>query len=168
MQIKIFDDFIWIWNPEGLPAGISIGDLKKEMHPSKLRNPKIAQVFYYVGLIERWDTGTFKIVRLYRENGLPEPEFREEAGGFLVVLGKNIYTGGYLRKLGLNERQIKAVLCVKEKGKIGNREYQELFNVSRQTATGGLSDLVRLGIFKRVEKGKYKLKTHRESNMSQS
>jgi len=86
----------------------------------------------------------------------------------LVVLRKNIYTGGYLRKLGLNERQIKAVLCVKEKGKIGNREYQELFNVSRQTATGGLSDLVRLGIFKRVEKGKYKLKTHRESNMSQS
>ncbi|WP_240913588.1 DeoR family transcriptional regulator [Thermococcus sp. JdF3] len=81
---------------------------------------------------------------------------------------KDIYTRDYLRKLGLNERQIKAVLYVKENGKIGNKEYQELFNVSRQTATRDLSDLVRLGIFKRVEKGKYKLKTHRESNMSQS
>lgn len=54
VQIKIFDDFIWIWNPGKLPEGISLEDLKKEMHPSKLRNPKIAQVFYYAGLVERW------------------------------------------------------------------------------------------------------------------
>ncbi|NJE26442.1 DeoR family transcriptional regulator [Thermococcus sp. MV5] len=168
VQIKIFDDFIWMWNPGELPEGISLEDLKKETHPSKLRNPKIAQVFYYAGLIERWGTGTFKMVRLCLESGLPEPEFREVAGGFLVVLRKDIYTEDYLRKLGLNERQIKAVLYVKEKGRIGNKEYQELFNVSRQTATRDLSDLVRLGILERVEKGKYKLKTHRESNMSQS
>ncbi|GAB6101007.1 hypothetical protein JCM16138_02300 [Thermococcus atlanticus] len=65
-----------------LPEGISLEDLKKEMHPSKLRNPKIAQVFYYAGLVERWGPGTFKMVRLCLENGLPEPEFKEEAGGF--------------------------------------------------------------------------------------
>ena len=69
----------------------------------------------------------------------------------------------------MNERQIKAVLYVKEKGSITNKEkeYQNLFSVSRQTATRDLSDLVKLGIFKRVEKGRYKLKTHHESNMSQ-
>ncbi|USS41049.1 helix-turn-helix domain-containing protein [Thermococcus aggregans] len=167
VQIKIFDDFIWIWNPGKLPEGISLEDLKKEMHPSKLRNPKIAQVFYYAGLIERWGTGTFKIVRLCLESGLPEPEFREEAGGFVVLLRKDIYTEEHLRKLGLSERQIKAVLYVKEKGSITNKEYQELFKVSRQTATRDLSELVKLGIFERVEKGRYKLKTHHESNMSQ-
>ncbi|WP_456450834.1 ATP-binding protein [Palaeococcus sp. (in: euryarchaeotes)] len=150
VQIKIFDDFIWIWNPGKLPEGISLEDLKKEMHPSKLRNLKIAQVFYYAGLIERWGTGTFKIVRLCLESGLPEPEFREEAGGLVVLLRKYIYTEDYLRKLGLNERQIKAVLYVKGKGRIGNKEYQGLFGVSKPTASRELDDLVRKGILGRI------------------
>ncbi|QDA32234.1 transcriptional regulator [Thermococcus indicus] len=150
IQIKIFDDFIWIWNPGKLPEGISLEDLKKEMHPSKLRNPTIAQVFYYAGLIERWGTGTFKMVRLCLENGLPEPEFKEEAGGFLVLLRKDIYTEDYLRKLGLNDRQIRAVLYVKEKGRIGNKEYQELFGVSKPTASRELDSLVKKGILARI------------------
>ncbi|AEC51943.1 hypothetical protein PNA2_1027 [Pyrococcus sp. NA2] len=150
VQIKIFDDSIWIWNPGELPPGIVIEDLKKETHPSKLRNPKIAQVFYYAGLIERWGTGTFKIVRLCLENGLPEPEFREEAGGFVVLLRKDIYTEDYLRKLGLNDRQIRAVLYVKKKGRISNKEYQGLFGVSKPTASRELDSLVKKGILKRV------------------
>jgi len=34
-----------------------------------------------------------------------------------------------LRKMGLNERQIKAVMYVKEKGRITNKEYQNVANV---------------------------------------
>jgi len=34
----------------------------------------------------------------------------------------------------LNERQIKAVMYVKEIGRIANKEHQELNNISRQTA----------------------------------
>ena len=49
----------------------------------------------YAGLIERWGTGTFKMVRLCLEKGLPEPEFREEAEGFVVLLRKDIYTEDY-------------------------------------------------------------------------
>ena len=150
VQIKIFDDFIWMWNPGKLPAGVNLEDLKRETHPSRLRNSKIAQVFYYAGLIERWGTGTFKMVRLCLENGLSEPEFSEEAGGFVVLLRKDIYTEDYLRKLGLNERQIKAVLYVKEKGRIGNKEYQGLFGVSKPTASRELDSLVRKGILERV------------------
>ena len=56
---------------------------------------------------------------------------------------KNIYTEEYLRKLGLNGRQINAVAYVKEKGKITNKEYQELTNISRQTATIDLSEMVK-------------------------
>jgi len=58
------------------------------------------------------------------------------------------------------------VFYVKEKGSITNKEYQELFKVSRQTATRDLSDLIKLGIFERFEKGKYKLKTYHESKVS--
>jgi ATP-dependent DNA helicase RecG len=42
----------------------------------------------------------------------------------------------------LNGKQIKAVLYVKEKGKITNAEYQEINNVSKRTATNDLSELV--------------------------
>ena len=42
----------------------------------------------------------------------------------------------------MNERQIKAVLFVKDKGRITNKEYQELNQVSKRTATNDLSELV--------------------------
>jgi len=52
-----------------------------------------------------------------------------------------------LRKLGLNERQIKAVMYVKEKGRITNKEYQEIAGVSNKTAYLELSDAVEKGVF---------------------
>ena len=58
----------------------------------------------------------------------------------------------YLRSLGLNERQVKAMMYVKAKGRITNKEYQELNSCSRNTATNDLKDLVMRGIFK--ESGK--------------
>ncbi|MDR2692520.1 MAG: DeoR family transcriptional regulator, partial [Dysgonamonadaceae bacterium] len=61
---------------------------------------------------------------------------------FIVTLFKDRFSEKQLQQLGLNERQIKAVLYVKEKGKITNKEYQELNSVSRQTASNDLSEIV--------------------------
>lgn len=47
-----------------------------------------------------------------------------------------------------NERQIKAVLFVKEKGKITNSDYQELNDIGKTTATEELLQLVEFEIFK--------------------
>jgi len=85
-----------------------------------------------------------------KEAGLPEPEYKEELGGFSVYFYKDIYPEENLRKMGLNERQIKAVIYVKEKGKVTNREYQELCNTSERTATRDLTGLVNRGIFEQV------------------
>jgi Predicted transcriptional regulator containing an HTH domain and an uncharacterized domain shared with the mammalian protein Schlafen len=46
----------------------------------------------------------------------------------------------------LNERQIKAVLYAKEKGKITNSEYQKINNCSRATANRDLTELVQKDI----------------------
>lgn len=43
--------------------------------------------------------------------------------------------------MGLNERKVKAVLYVVENGSITNAKYQELFSVSKPTATRDLSEL---------------------------
>ena len=72
-----------------------------------------------------------------------------------------------MQKLGLNERQIKAVMYVKEKGKITNKEYQGVCNISERTATRDLSNLVSLGLFMQIGvtgKGtEYILTRHKEA-----
>lgn len=85
-----------------------------------------------------------------QKSGLPEPEFREEMGGFSVYFRKDIYTEDYLRELGLNDRQIRAVMYVKKNGKITNKEYQHLAGITDRTALRDLSFLCKLGILKRI------------------
>ena len=143
--IKIYDDHIWFSNPGGLPEGITVEQLKRP-HQSYLRNPLIAKVFYLAGYIEQYGSGTVRMVEWMKEAGLPEPEYKEELGGFSVYFYKDIYTEENLRKIGLNERQIKAVMYVKEKGKITNKEYQGVNGVSNKTAYLELFDAVEKGV----------------------
>lgn len=72
---------------------------------------------------------------------LPQPQYYYATSGFWVVFRKDVINEEDLRDKGLNERQIKAVLYVKEKGKITNAESQELNNISRRTATDDLTEL---------------------------
>ena len=139
VEIRIYDDRLIIRNPGGLPIGITIEDLHKP-HSSVLRNKGIGGVLYDIGWIEQWGSGIEKMCQACSEAGLPEPQL-EEYQGFRVTFRKDIYTVEYLRSLGLNERQIKASKYVKERGGITNKQYQELNNVSRQTATIDLAEL---------------------------
>jgi ATP-dependent DNA helicase RecG len=149
-EVRIYDDSLIVWSPGGLPFGITIEDLYKP-HSSVLRNKGIGGAFYDIGWIEQWGSGIDKMRRACIKAGLPEPRF-EEYQGFRVIFRKDIYTEEYLRTLGLNERQIEAVVYVKEKGRITNKEYQELTGVSRQMATLELKDLVDKGVFLKVGK----------------
>ena len=80
---------------------------------------------------------------------MPEPDYYYDAGGYWVVF-KKIFNEEYLRKLGLNERQVKAVLYVKEKGRITNGEFQNLLNVSKATASRDLAKLAELKILQKT------------------
>ncbi|MCD6456514.1 MAG: putative DNA binding domain-containing protein [Methanophagales archaeon] len=153
IQIKVYDDKIWMWNPGGLPKELSIEDLKRE-HSSYPKNPLIANVFYLAGFIELWGSGTKRIVDLCKEQNLPEPDYKEEQGGFSVWLYKDIYTEEYLKELELKERQIKAVMYVKEKGKITNKEYQQINHTTRETSKRDLEVLVNKDVLKRRGKGR--------------
>jgi len=149
-EVRIYDDKLIVWSPGGLPLGISIEDLYKP-HSSVLRNKGIGEIFYDMGWIEQWGSGIDKMRKACMKAGLPEPQF-EEYQGFRVIFRKDIYTEEYLSKVGLNERQIKAVMYVKEKGKIANKEYQELTGVSRITASRELQDIVEKKILQMIGK----------------
>ncbi len=111
----------------------------------------IADVCFKGGYIDSWGRGTLKIINACREAELPEPQIVEQDGGLLVTLFKNRYTEEHLKKLGLNERQIKAVLYVVDKGSITNSKYQEACNVSKSTATRDINNLEEKGVF--INKG---------------
>ena len=115
-----------------------------------MRNPLIAKVFYLAGYIEQYGSGTVRMVEWMKEAGLSEPEYKEELGGFSVYFYKDIYTEENLRGMGLNERQIKAVMYVKEKKKITNKEYQKLVNTTKKTASRDLVSLVEKEVFSKV------------------
>ncbi len=149
IQIRLEEDHLEVWSPGELPPPLTPEALYGP-HSSVLRNPLIAQAFYFAGIIERWGSGTTRIVDLCRAQNLPEPEFAHWQGGVRVVFRKDPYTAERLREMGLNERQIKAVLHAKEKGSITNQEYQVLAGISKRTASDDLTDLVHKGILVRT------------------
>lgn len=165
IQIRIYQDKLVIMNDGVLPPEVPIDRLKTE-HISKPRNVLLAYAFNLAGFIEKWGMGTLKMIESCKEQDLPEPDFIEEEGIFKVIFYKDIYTIESLQKLGLNERQIKAVMYVKEIGKITNKKYQEKFKTSERTATRNLNDLVIKDIFERIgTTGKgvtYILRRHKE------
>lgn len=127
--------------------GLTLDALKRS-HSSRPRNPIIADVAFKGSYIDAWGRGTIKILDTCKQAELPEPEMQELDGGFSITLFKNTLTEEQLTKLRLNARQIKAVLFVKEKGKITNKDYQQLNDCSRNTASNDLADLVQRNIFK--------------------
>jgi ATP-dependent DNA helicase RecG len=145
IQIRVYDDKISIWNEGTLPDGLTLDALKRS-HSSRPRNPIIADVCFRGGYIDAWGRGTIKIIDTCKQADLPEPEMKELDGGFIITLFKDNLTPEQLVKLGLNDRQVKAVLFVKENGKITNGEYQKLNNCSRNTASNDLGFLVQKNI----------------------
>ncbi len=71
--------------------------------------------------------------------GLPKPVYFYDMSGLFVEFKKDIYNEEYLMELGLNERQVKAVMYVKEKGEITNKEYLEIISISKRTATTAMT-----------------------------
>jgi ATP-dependent DNA helicase RecG len=140
-QIRVYDNKMFVWNAGGLPEDMTMSQLM-ESHSSYPRNPTLAGACFRGGLIDAWGSGIEKIIDTCKAAGLPAPEFRERGGGFMVTLFKDRFNEEQLTKMGLNPRQVKAVLFVKEKGKVTNKEYQEMNDCSRNTASSDLNDLV--------------------------
>jgi ATP-dependent DNA helicase RecG len=141
VQIRLYDHQFTCWNEGLLPQGLSLESLKRQ-HPSRPRNPLIADVCFKGGFIDAWGRGTLKIIQSCKDASLPEPSIVEQDGGILVRLFKDWYNEPELKRRGLNERQVKAIAHISSEGNITNADYQQLTGASKATATRDLSDLV--------------------------
>jgi ATP-dependent DNA helicase RecG len=155
IQIRVYDDRVVITNPGGLTGGMTVDELRQEGHRSLPRNTLLAQVFYYGELLEKWGTGTSRMITLCQNHGIPEPEFSAHPDWFSVTFSKDFYTDERHLALGFSERQVQAVRYVREQGVITNKAYRELTGAIDRTALRDLNDLCMKGIFlKRDKKGR--------------
>lgn len=154
VQVNVFSDRIEVRNPGELPPDLTFENLKVE-HNSRPRNHRIALPLYLTHYIEKVGYGTLQMIAGCKEAGLPEPDFTQSGGEFVVTLWRDWLTDAVMAELNLTDRQKKAIKFVKEKVRITSTDYQEINLVSRQTAYRDLTDLVKIGILtKKGDTGK--------------
>ena len=125
---------------------------KRKKHASYPCKKDIADIFFKAGYIETWGRGTNKIVEACKTAGLPEPEFVEHPGGIQTIFLKDIYTEGYLKKIGISYRQINAIKFIKEHGFITNTILQGINSQGKSATTILLQDLVSKNLIKQEGK----------------
>jgi len=149
VQVMLFADRLEVWNPGELPPPLT-PELLRLPHASIPRNPLIAEPLYLVRYIEKAGTGTLDMIARCHDAGLPEPDFEQRGGQWVVTLWRDWLTAEVLAGYSLNERQLQVISHVKRTGSIVNSEHQRLLGVSKRTAHRDLLNLVEKGIFERI------------------
>jgi predicted HTH transcriptional regulator len=148
VQVSVFLDRIEVRNPGSLPPDLTFEDLKIK-HSSRPRNHRIALPLYLTHYIEKIGYGTIQMITGCKEAGLPEPEFAQSGGEFVVTVWRDWLTESAMMELGLSERQKRGVRFVKENGRITNTEYQKVTEVLKREASRDLKELVDKGVFEK-------------------
>ena len=153
IQIRVYPDMIKIWNEGRLPENWSVEDII-ESHSSRPYNPDIANAFFRSGYVESWGRGISKMEEKCIQAGLPKPIIENKGSDFWITFKKDIYNEEYLSNLGLNQRQVDALIFYKNKGEILSSEYIKRYSISERTARYDLSDLVEKSLLTKIGENK--------------
>jgi len=151
--VKVFDDRLEVSNPGGLPAGLTVEDLRKP-HESRPRNKLIADAFFLIKYIEQFGTGTHRMIRQCQEAGMPEPEFESRAEAFRIVFRRVASTERVLLSGALNDRQRSLLLQLRRTQRITRADYQKLTRAAERTARRDLEQLVARKLVAKIGAGK--------------
>lgn len=152
IQVRMFDDRLEVESPGGLPGIVTVKNIRRR-HFS--RNPQIVGVLKAWRYIEELGFGVDRVFREMEAAGAPPPLITDDGGVVTVTLyAVRPATVPDVNRLSLNERQIRALAILAERGRITNREYRELFNVSNATAYADLTELVEKGLVERAGVGR--------------
>ena len=167
IQMRVWDDYVEIWNEGELPMGLTPEALLKK-HSSHPRNKNIANAFFKAGFIESWGRGYEKIREGFEKAGLPMPKIEDVEGGVRVTFKRNNVSNsgkiGLSEKLpdGLSEKLSNRLsntttsICmfiVSDKN-ISRKELAEKTGISTTAVQKHLNKLKSLGIIKRVGSAK--------------
>ena len=116
----------------GLLPGLSAEDIKNGI--SQPRNPKLAEVFHRLHLIESYGTGIRRIFALYRDCE-KKPEIIVTPNTFKLILpNRNYYSTDKSEEKALNDQQRTILQYIERNGAITEETAQKLLGVKRTRA----------------------------------
>ena len=116
----------------GLLPGLSAEDIQNGI--SQPRNPKLAEVFHRLRLIESYGTGIRRIFTLYRDC-VKKPEIIVTPNTFKLILpNRNYYSTDKSEEKALNDQQRTILQYIERNGAITEETVQKLLGVKRTRA----------------------------------
>ena len=116
----------------GLLPGLSAEDIQNGI--SQPRNPKLAEVFHRLRLIESYGTGIRRIFTLYRDCE-KKPEIIVTPNTFKLILpNRNYYSTDKSEEKALNDQQRTILQYIERNGAITEETVQKLLGVKRTRA----------------------------------
>ncbi|MDO9516559.1 MAG: ATP-binding protein [Methanosarcinaceae archaeon] len=85
VEVQLFPDRLEIWNPGTVHPPLTLEKLLLP-HASQPNNPLIAEPLFLTKYIEKAGTGTVDMLECCRKAGLRQPEFRIDAGFFILTI----------------------------------------------------------------------------------
>ena len=154
IKIVMSNDKIEIISPGSLPLGMSEDEYMRG-YVSVLRNPIIANIFYRLGIIEKFGTGIKRIKYEYRESFV-KPAFEIYENSIRItlpvieIIPKNLVNG-----------EVKVFEILKKYEKLSRKEIEELSKYNKSKVIRSINGLIEKSIVEQVGKGrsvKYQLK----------
>lgn len=155
-QIRRFADRLEIENP-----GASLKDPDRLGEPgSELRNPRIAEMFYDIGWVERKGTGIRAMQEAMESLGLTPPTFESDAQdrSFRAIFYRHHFMDENdlmwlerYRAYQLGTDAQKVLVYAHKTGRVDNAAYRSLNRVDTLTASRALTQLEAIGVLLRSE-----------------
>ena len=159
-MVGIYADRMEFTSIGGLLPGIHKDDIMLGL--SVCRNPKLANIFYRLELIEAYGTGLLKIQSAYRSS-FSRPEFITTTNAFKVILPHLDQQDFLIKDSHEQSPEIRLLEFARKKKSISRQEAEDFLKVSLSTATRTLQALIEQGKIQRTGRGKntrYQINQH--------
>ena len=153
IQVRIYDDRFEVWNPGTLPPGLTFEALYSE-HATRPRNPRFANALHHANVMEKWGTGTLRMIQACKDRNLPLPEFTSETGNFIARMRQQVSINALPHYHDLNQRQQEVLRYVRETGHVTIKDYMKQYDISRRQAHRDLDEMIQHDFFIRVGGGR--------------
>lgn len=155
-QVRRFTDRLEIENP-----GTSLKDPDRLGEPgSELRNPRVAQMFYEIGWVERKGTGIRAMQEAMEQLNLTPPTFESDVldRSFRAIFYRHHFMDEddlhWLERFytyALDVADQKALVYARKTGQVDNSVYRSLNRVDTLSASRALTQLEAVGLLQRSE-----------------
>lgn len=149
--ISVYDDRIEFTSIGGLPVGVSLSDIMIGL--SICRNPKLANVFYRLELIEAYGTGMKKIMGAYENSG-KKPSIETTDNAFKIVLPNLNEGSGSFSQIGADSEEQKVLEFIAKNGSITRKEVENAADMNQTAAGRLLSKMIQKNLIVQTGRGK--------------